>query len=528
MKKLTLLTAALILVFNSRAQQTFEKYYLATGTASMTLDELSDGNLFTGIAYQSGISLMDPQGNILQTHCYDLIPFLVLQSVRKHTDNEIRFVGGYLPGSCSVGSGTAANPVIGTMDSLGNILAINQYQLNAINCFNVASDLVITNDGGVVTWGRDQTPFALRVDAAGMPIWSKQFNHHGSFGFIQELPGGDLLAGLNMDTAGVVVARLDPNGNFLWCKSYMRPKGVVQGCLIESDSSMVIVGYTDSIASTNGFDPLPPDYHPKLFMMKLNGAGDVQWCKGYESEPKWYAREGLRMVKALDGNYLVLANIGVQDYNLPFRPFLMKTNQNGDTLWTRSAGVNGYTYLTVNLLAGTDGGFYYDGGADGNFGLWSSAAYLFKTDSLGHLPCSEAAPPPLAISDLFPVDSNFTLSSISGATAFPITVADAFYDPIVVYDGCTITSVIQPMRPDRKFKVRPNPTTGLVTVEFADPLMAESYYSVYDAIGGLLYQRPLHAGATTEEIDLSRYGKGTYAIKLTDKEGVRFERVVLE
>ncbi|MFZ1687185.1 MAG: T9SS type A sorting domain-containing protein [Flavobacteriales bacterium] len=510
MKKLPLLTAALILVFNSRAQQTFEKYYLATGTASMTLDELSNGNLFTGIAYQSGISLMDAQGNILQTHCYDLIPFLVLQSVRKHTDNEIRFVGGYLPGSCSVGSGTAANPVIGKMDSLGNILAINQYQLNAINCFNVASDLVITNDGGVVTWGRDQSPFALRVDAAGMPIWSKQFNHHGSFGFIQELPSGDLLAGLNMDTAGMTVARLDANGDILWCKSYFRPKGKTYDCLIESDSSFIIIGATDSLAAGN----------QKLFMMRLNGTGDVEWCRGYHTMQYWMPYS--RIVRSNDDNYVVLATLSNAG-----RPFLMKTDQNGDTLWSRSAGVSGYGYFTTSILAAGDGGFYYDGGAEGDFGLWSSAAYLFKTDSLGHLPCSEASPPPIVVSDLFPVDSSFTLSSISGATAFPITVADAFYDPVVTYDGCTITSVINPMRPN-KFRVRPNPTSGLVTVEFEDPLMAESYYSVYDAMGRLLYQRPLPAGATTEEIDLSRYGKGTYAIKLTDKEGVRFERVVLE
>jgi hypothetical protein len=65
-------------------------------------------------------------------------------------------------------------------------------------------------------------------------------------------------------------------------------------------------------------------------------------------------------------------------------------------------------------------------------------------------------------------------------------------------------------------------------MEFRDPLMAQSYYSVYDATGRLLYQRPLPAGTTLEEVDLSRFGKGTYAIKLTDPDGVRYERVVLE
>jgi hypothetical protein len=74
----------------------------------------------------------------------------------------------------------------------------------------------------------------------------------------------------------------------------------------------------------------------------------------------------------------------------------------------------------------------------------------------------------------------------------------------------------------------PNPTPGRITVQFADTLMAESYYSVCDTMGRLLYQRPLPKGQQTEEVDLSRYGKGTYVLKFTRPEGVCVERVVLE
>ncbi|MBK6343491.1 MAG: T9SS type A sorting domain-containing protein [Flavobacteriales bacterium] len=79
-----------------------------------------------------------------------------------------------------------------------------------------------------------------------------------------------------------------------------------------------------------------------------------------------------------------------------------------------------------------------------------------------------------------------------------------------------------------RMRVRPNPNTGRFTVQFTDPLMAESYYSVYDAMGKLLYQRPLPKGRQTEEVDLSRFGAGTYVIRFTDKEGSCHERVVVE
>lgn len=50
----------------------------------------------------------------------------------------------------------------------------------------------------------------------------------------------------------------------------------------------------------------------------------------------------------------------------------------------------------------------------------------------------------------------------------------------------------------------------------------------YDALGKLLHQRPLPPGTTIQEVDLSRFGKGTYVIKCTDPEGVSYERVVVE
>ncbi|MBK9764705.1 MAG: hypothetical protein IPO87_15485 [Flavobacteriales bacterium] len=196
------------------------------------------------------------------------------------------------------------------------------------------------------------------------------------------------MAGINMDTAGAVVARMDAAGNFLWLRSYIRPNGVIKDVVIGSDSSFVVIGYTD-----NTFPSTPVEQ--KLFMMKLDGSGDVQWCKGYEAANKW--RPGHARIKTTqDGNYVILANLRGPDDARPFedRPFLMKTDVNGDTLWTRSSGVGNYRYQTANLLAYSDGGFLYTGICSGDFGMNSSAMYLFKTDSLGHLPCSEAWYPP--------------------------------------------------------------------------------------------------------------------------------------
>lgn len=77
-------------------------------------------------------------------------------------------------------------------------------------------------------------------------------------------------------------------------------------------------------------------------------------------------------------------------------------------------------------------------------------------------------------------------------------------------------------------RVWPNPTVGQITVEFADRLVIGSYCGLYDTMGRLLHEWALFAGATMEEIDLSRFGKGSFVLKFTKPNGSRYARVVVE
>lgn len=495
--------------------------------------EMSNGNLFTRITQQNGISIMDTEGQVIYSHSYNIDSLIGIIAVRMHTDNDLFFVSGYRKDSCShSGSSTIpfTHPAIGRMGLGGDVMALYHYRLGGPDCWGYPMDLLVTNTKDVITWGLAPAFFALKVDSSLAPVWAKRFSNNGGFQFIKELPGGDLLAGINMDTAGAVVARMDADGNFLWCKSYIRPRGMVHDAVIEPDGSFLITGFTDSTASTNPFIPYPPTYHPKLFMLKLNGQGEVQWCRGYDSAPNlWYSHHASRIVRTLDGNYAVLATLGYPQRNFFFRPYLMKTNLNGDTLWTRSMGADGFDYYTLDLLAYSDGGYIIDGGVWGDLpNMQTGLPYIFKTDSLGHFSCQDQ-PHPVQVLELFPIDSSFTLSSVDGATAHPAFVNDTLFDPIAVYDACIVTSVPAPVHSKaRRVNIRPNPTTGSFTVEFTDPLSADSFYSVYDAVGKLLFQRPLATGQESEEIDLSRFGQGTYLVRITSKEGVCNERVVVQ
>jgi hypothetical protein len=528
-KKLSSCILLLLLCNAANAQSTFVKYYYDVGVARVNLNELSSGNYLTGFAevLGSGISLLDAQGNELHSQGYAIDTVRALQSVKRYTDNEFVFVGGYQRDSCTVSQGALrTDALVGRMDSIGNMYNIFRYVFNFTSCGPLMRNVEVMSNGDAVAFGGEAFG-ALRVNAAGDVVWAKALFQHwrDGFRFFKELPGGDLIAGINADTAGVVVARMTAGGEFIWVKSYIRPRGMIADCVVESDDAFVITGYTDSIMETNIAFPPPPDYHPKLFLMKLNGDGEIQWCKGYDSEPiGWFPRNsGAYMSMTIDGNYAILANLRYPGLNISYRPFLMKVNQNGDTLWTRAYGRTDYAYDILNLLACADGGFMMNGQA---YGL---GAYIFKTDSLGYLPCYNRWHP-VVVEDLFPTDSSFTLNSVDGAVKLPAYITYTETDPLQVIEPCGPTATWQPTeRPEkRRMSIRPNPNTGHFTLSFPDPLIAESYYSVYDTMGKLLFQRPLPKGKQTEEVDLTRFGAGTYVVRFTSKEGSCYERVVVE
>ena len=510
-------------------QPTFQKIYQSGTSYTLDLIELPGHNILTALG---GTLLLNPQGYVEHASGFFGGGTYFVQTLTPARINEFYFTTGMNLGPCSGSSATLIDPVIGKMDSLGSTLIMRKYELNTGICYGPPSGLAVTSNMGAVVWGRDRNFFAMKVDSALEPVWSKRIMHRGGFQFVKELPGGDLLVGINMDTAGVVVARLDADGNFLWCKSYLRPRGIIHDALIESDDSFIITGYTDS-TSLLFTQTLPSTFQPKLFMLRLNGVGEVQWCRGwFNSTYRWSSGRPSRVEKTLDGNYAVLATLGFPENNYYYRPFLMKTDLNGDTLWTRSVGRNGYAYMARDLLTYSDGGYMFSGIVEGSLpGGNTGLCYIIKTDSLGHFNCYEQHFPVQAL-DLFPVDSSLTLSVVDGvATMATVLVNDSIVDPslFIEYDACTFaTSIPTMVRQPQKMKIYPNPNTGRFTVEFADPLMAESYYSVYDVMGKLLYQRPLPPGTTLEEVDLARFGTGTYVIKCTDPDGVSYERVVVE
>lgn len=502
MKKLLL--ASLVFcawVLASQAQTPYGMAY-RNADGSCRLVALQNGKTLVTIGRGPALSLLDSLGGLIWTRWKwqnGSQPIYYPLCVGKRTENSFYAVGGY--------QSSGFQPVLCRVDASGEILEAKRYVIGG-TLMNFVKDLTVTTDTGAVIWSRNGLPGFYLIKAQedlGLE-WAHHYNATGSIQFVKELPGGDLLAGINMDTAGASVARFDAAGNLLWSKSYFRPKGVAHDAVVLSDTSFIITGFTDSTQA------------PKLFQMNLNGQGEVQWCKGYAGNSAWSTPYGQRTVQATGSGCVMMAQAAG-------KPVLMKTDANGDTLWTRTVRGSGYYYDTADMIARDDGGYMM------SMGVWGgelNGPALMKTDSLGHFPCGDVSYH-VQVLDLFPVDSAFILTTTSsGATAYAVSFRDTVFDAMVPEDLCAIVTAMPDYMQPRKPRIHPNPNTGHFTVQFTDPLTANSFYSVYDAVGKLLFQRPLSKSMETVGLDLSSYGKGMYLIRFSDKDGVCSERVVVE
>jgi hypothetical protein len=72
---------------------------------------------------------------------------------------------------------------------------------------------------------------------------------------------------------------------------------------------------------------------------------------------------------------------------------------------------------------------------------------------------------------------------------------------------------------DADFRVYPNPTRGLVTIETENM----NRVTVMNALGQIVYEAPTNANQIV--LDLSQYGAGIYLIRISSKTGVNVKRV---
>jgi hypothetical protein len=211
----------------------------------------------------------------------------------------------------------------------------------------------ITDGGFIVT---ASSPWdLLKLDPDGDSLWSQHYYIGPVRCAEQTSDEGFILTGHSV--LNLALLKTDSLGNEIWRREYGGEE-YDEGYFVQqtADGGYVITGSTGASGARDN----------DLWLLKTDSLGDTIWTRVYGSEDENDVGRCVR--QTADGGYIILGEIGQYGYG---DAWLLKTDSEGDTMWTRIFGdLDGNCVVQVS-----DGGYVVCCGA-GN--LW-----LSKIDSAG-------------------------------------------------------------------------------------------------------------------------------------------------
>ncbi len=120
------------------------------------------------------------------------------------------------------------------------------------------------------------------------------------------------------------------------------------------------------------------DIQGDVLLCKYDGNGDLQWSKTYDAG---YSEEGYDIKQDNDGNFIILAQITIDDVNGDLDILLIKTDSFGNTIWSNIYG-DAYGEEGYALDITADGNYVVTGSTD-SYSAFEVWAYSLKTDTSG-------------------------------------------------------------------------------------------------------------------------------------------------
>jgi hypothetical protein len=227
-----------------------------------------------------------------------------------------------------------------------------------------ASSISQTIDGGYIFACDLGYADIMKTDSRGDSLWTRSYG--GSVNDIEPTAdGGYILAG-GYDT-DVRLVKIDAQGDTLWTRTYVHDHNQSADAVQQTtDGGYIVAGMTDTGSTTSC-----------VYLLKTNALGDELWAKTCGDSVHEYFNS---VRQTSDGGYVV-ATSRISERPGVLDVYLIKTNALGDTLWTKTYGGTavdrGYTVLQT-----ADGG-YIICGTTYSFGAGDIDVYLVKTNAQG-------------------------------------------------------------------------------------------------------------------------------------------------
>ena len=247
---------------------------------------------------------------------------------------------------------------------------------------DIGSCVQQTTDGGYIIAGRTQSfgtgvyaAYLIKTDMNGDTLWTRVFSGNHWYDFqsvVQISDGGFAAVGTSSEAPGehyVYFVKTDINGNMVWTRTYGGNMNDKAFCLqITSDGGFIICGYTESYGA-GLYD---------VFLLKTNSSGHPSWFRTYGGSGVDY---GVYVEQTTDGGYIITGSSS--PYIGGYDVYLIRTDSLGNMLWERTFG-GSYNDVGRCVRQTDDGGFIVAGTTSNNYSPADSMdVYLIKTDANG-------------------------------------------------------------------------------------------------------------------------------------------------
>ena len=213
-------------------------------------------------------------------------------------------------------------------------------------------------------------------------LWTKLYggaDDEAGFSIQNTFDGGFIIIG-GIRTNGMgdwdfYLLRTDENGDSLWAKSYGGNNWDMGYSVAETpDSGYLLLGETESFGAGEG----------DVYVIRADKNGDTLWTKTFGGA---YYDKGHSIRQTIDNNYIIVGS------SVSFGPggwdiYLLKLNNNGDTLWTRTFGGSSSDF-GWDVQETSDSG-YVIVGSTGSFSVGEIDVYIIKTNVDGNIEWARA------------------------------------------------------------------------------------------------------------------------------------------
>ncbi len=384
--------------------------------------------------------------------------------------------------------------------------------IESATAYDVGSGIKYTSDGGYIISGEKwigtvnpSAAYLEKIDSNGVFQWAKIFNRNRMDAFFDVEQVGNAYYSVGFTDSIVVngsfglIVKTDLSGNTIWSKGLSNPINRVKSILKDGDS-LIISGTTRN---------------KKPYLCKLDTNGNINWVKVYHFDQETYQ---VNMIRSRDGGFVISGAYGTERTSDKFGWYTVKTNTNGEILWSKIYGGNADYYIPEEMQELPDRSIL-------STAMYAKSNAIFlvcKSDSLGNCP---------GICELIYTPTVSSISVLDSAIVFDESFDVAYdtdieysmvYDTLSSIDSCDIDWVGAQNVSKEVINIYPNPSNGLIHFDLP---FENTELCITNLIGQTVYRNKFKDKSI--QVNLGDFMDGIYICTLTSQKQVWRQKIVL-